>query len=103
MLDQNIDNNNLAVRREPRFLSRSANYAIAKVKNNIWIVGIPTWLFGVYDRGMAVFIDGHLTALKLSQLFITCFFFISWLYLKPDSSLGDNGVSAIDKLGTPAG
>jgi hypothetical protein len=95
MLDRNIDNNNLAIEREQGFLSRSAGYAIAKVKNDIWIVGIPTWIFGVCDRGMAAFIDGQLTALKLSQLFITCFFFISWLYLKPDSSLGDDGVSAI--------
>lgn len=90
-----IDNHRSLLKRESEFLSQSSQEAIAKVKENIWIVGIPTWLFGVYDRGAAVFIEGHLTAGRMAQLLVTCFFFISWLYLKPERTLDSNGVNAI--------
>ncbi|MBD2090902.1 hypothetical protein H6F67_13680 [Microcoleus sp. FACHB-1515] len=60
--------------------------SITKIRNNIWTIGIPSWLFGLGDRTVAAFADGYLTAIELAQLLMASFFFISWLYLKPEAS-----------------
>lgn len=59
---------------------------MANLRNGIWLLGIPSWIFGVADRTMASFADGYLSAIELSQLFTTSFLLLSWLYLKPDES-----------------
>jgi hypothetical protein len=57
---------------------------INKLKTGIWFIGIPSWLFGITDRSVSAFADSYLTAQEILQLLTTCFFFISWIYLKPE-------------------
>ncbi|WP_298911879.1 hypothetical protein [uncultured Nostoc sp.] len=66
---------------------------IDKIKSNIWVFGIPSWLFGITDRSIAAFADGYLSPLEIFQLFTASFFFISWLYLKPEESFNSNDLA----------
>ncbi|MEH2393434.1 MAG: hypothetical protein V7K21_17850 [Nostoc sp.] len=66
---------------------------IDKIKSNIWVFGIPSWLFGITDRSIAAFADGYLSPLEIFQLFTASFFFLSWLYLKPEESFNSNDLA----------
>jgi hypothetical protein len=57
------------------------------LKHGIWLLGISSWLFGITDRTIASFADGYLSALDITQLFTASFFFVSWLFLKPNRRL----------------
>ncbi|AFY50237.1 hypothetical protein Nos7524_4484 [Nostoc sp. PCC 7524] len=63
---------------------------INKFKTGVWVFGIPSWLFGITDRSMAAFADGYLSATEILQIFTTSFFFLVWLYLKPEDNLDEN-------------
>ena len=52
-------------------------------KHGIWGVGTLSWVFGISDRTLAVFMDGYLSAIDIVQLSTAAFFFVSWLFLKP--------------------
>ncbi|HEY9882365.1 MAG TPA: hypothetical protein V6C98_02030 [Thermosynechococcaceae cyanobacterium] len=56
-------------------------------KQRIWLLGISFWVFGMVDRSIAVFSDGNLSTLDLTQLLTAAFFFVSWLLLKPTRKL----------------
>jgi len=60
-----------------------------KLKTGVWLLGIPSWLFGLTDRSMSAFADGCLSTREIFQLLTTSFFFISWLYLKPENGSGE--------------
>lgn len=66
---------------------RGSDFAdfLGVLKNGIWLFGTSSWLFGLSDRSIASFADGHLSAIELMQLFTASFFFIGWLFLKPTS------------------
>ncbi|RCJ18349.1 hypothetical protein A6S26_28900 [Nostoc sp. ATCC 43529] len=66
---------------------------IDKIKNGIWLFGIPSWLFGITDRSLAAFTDGYVSTVEIFQLFTASFFFFSWLYLKPEESFNSNDFS----------
>lgn len=66
---------------------------IANLKNGIWLFGIASWLFGITDRSIASFSDGYLSALDIIQLFTAAFFFMSWLYLKPEQNLSNSSIN----------
>lgn len=68
---------------------------LANFRNGIWVLGIPSWLFGLIDRSIASFADGYLSAMEIFQLFTAFFFFVSWLSLKPEKSLNSGGVRAL--------
>lgn len=65
--------------------SAEVQFFLNQLKNGIWLVGIPFWLFGITDRGFAAFADGCLSATELVQMLMTTFLFISWLSLKPEA------------------
>lgn len=67
---------------------------VANFRNGIWLLGIPSWLFGITDRGLASFADGYLSAVDLVQIFTASLFFLSWLYLKPEESFNPADLSA---------
>lgn len=54
------------------------------LKKGIWFLGTSSWLFGISDRSIASLADGYLSAIDLIQLSTASFFFISWLFLKPE-------------------
>ncbi|MGJ3247655.1 MAG: hypothetical protein ACFE0I_16465 [Elainellaceae cyanobacterium] len=54
------------------------------LRSGIWVFGIPSWLFGVLDRGVAAFADGYLTAVEIANILTVSLLFVSWIYLKPD-------------------
>jgi hypothetical protein len=68
---------------------------IAKLRNSIWMFGIPSWLFGISDRGVAAFADGYLSPVEILHLLTASFFFLSWLSLKPEPSLANNNVDTL--------
>jgi hypothetical protein len=59
---------------------------LKELKRGIWFLGVSSWLFGITDRSIASFADGYLSALDIIQLFTASFFFIGWLFLKPNQS-----------------
>ncbi len=66
---------------------------ILNLKNGIWLAGIPSWLFGITDRSFATFADGYISTLEVFQLFTASFFFLSWLYLRPEQDVNSNANS----------
>ncbi|HEY9696244.1 MAG TPA: hypothetical protein V6D10_03210 [Trichocoleus sp.] len=64
--------------------------SITSIKNGIWILGIPSWLFGITDRGIAAFADGYFSPTEIVQLLTASLFFLSWLYLKPEADVTDS-------------
>jgi hypothetical protein len=60
---------------------------VYNLRNGIWFLGVPSWLFGVADRTLASFADGYISVLEVAQLFTAFFFFVSWIYLKPEEGL----------------
>lgn len=83
-------NNKLTVNQASYVSNVEIALFIDKIKSNIWLFGIPSWLFGITDRSIAVFADGYLSPIEIFQLFTTFFFFVSWLYLKPEESFNSN-------------
>ncbi len=65
---------------------------IARLRSGIWMFGIPSWLFGITDRGVASFVDGYVSPIEFFHVMAASLFFISWLYLKPEISLNSAGV-----------
>lgn len=66
-------------------MQTSESSILVALKNGIWLFGIASWLFGITDRSIASFSDGYLSAIDIIQLFTAAFFFMSWLYLKPQN------------------
>ena len=54
------------------------------LKKGIWILGTSSWVFGISDRCIASLADGYVSAIDIIQLFTASFFFISWLFLRPE-------------------
>ncbi|HYW22413.1 MAG TPA: hypothetical protein VE956_24510 [Nodularia sp. (in: cyanobacteria)] len=57
---------------------------ISQFKTGIWLLGIPTWIYSIFDQSLEVFADNYLSSLEFFRLLTTTLFFLSWLYLKPD-------------------
>jgi len=92
-----LHNNYEAMYREELLLSR------AKLKNRIWSFGIPSWLFGITDRSVAAFADGHLSAIELLLLGIASCFLVGWLCLKPEESLSNSNVGVLQNYQPSSG
>ncbi|MDV3000166.1 MAG: hypothetical protein N5P05_001772 [Chroococcopsis gigantea SAG 12.99] len=54
------------------------------LKRNIWIVGSSSCGFGFIDRTIQSLVDNYLSVSELTQIFLTLFFLVSWLSLKPE-------------------
>ena len=67
-----------------RSSSVDVSLSVNNIKNGIWILGIPSWMFGITDRGIAAFADGYFSPIEILQLLTASLFFLSWLYLKPE-------------------
>lgn len=63
--------------------------SITQLRSSIWFVGIPSWMYGIADRGFAAFADGYVSAIELVHFFTATVFFLGWLFLKPAYPLGD--------------
>jgi hypothetical protein len=74
-----------------------------KFKSSLWALGIPSWVFGITDRGVAAFADGYLSAVEIAHLFTAFFFFVSWLCLKPEKGLNADGSVALQALNSNLG
>jgi hypothetical protein len=69
---------------------------VTRIRNSIWVFGIPSWLFGLADRGLAAFADGYLSPIELLHLVMASLFFLSWLVLKPVAELAGETLPAYD-------
>jgi hypothetical protein len=56
---------------------------LISMKNGIWILCIPAWLFGMVERGVTAWADRLLTPLDVFQVLTAGFCLLSWLFLKP--------------------
>jgi hypothetical protein len=56
---------------------------LISMKNGIWILWIPAWLFGMVERGIIAWADRLLTLSDVFQVLTAGFFLVSWLFLKP--------------------
>lgn len=81
--------------------SPSPERSLCKVmlKTGIWVVGIPSWIYGITDRGMTAIADGYLSAMEIVQLLVASILFLSWLLLKPDNSSSGSGFTALQRYG----
>ena len=70
-------------------------FLIGRVRSGIWLFGIPSWLFGISDRSFAAFADGYISVIEVVQLFTASLFFASWLFLRPENSLEERDVLAL--------
>ena len=70
-------------------------FLIGRVRSGIWLFGIPSWLFGIGDRSFAAFADGYISVIEVIQLFTASLFFASWLFLRPENSLEERDVLAL--------
>jgi hypothetical protein len=76
----------------PQLLELEFALFIVRLKNGVWLAGIPSWLFGITDRSLAAFADGYISSVEVFQLFTASFFFLSWLYLRPEQDFqSDDG------------
>mgnify|MGYP001791496460 CR=1 FL=1 len=70
-------------------------FIIGRIRSGIWLFGIPSWLFGIGDRSFAAFADGYISVIEVVQLFTASLFFASWLFLRPENSLEERDVLAL--------
>ena len=69
---------------EQRNIQKSTENFSQTLKKGIWIIGTSSWVFGISDRSIASLADGYISAIDLIQLCTASFFFVSWLFLKPE-------------------
>ncbi len=70
-------------------------FLVGRIRSGIWLFGIPSWLFGIGDRSFAAFADGYISVIEVVQLFTASLFFASWLFLRPENSLEEHDVLAL--------
>lgn len=58
-----------------------------RFRNGVWLVGIPSSLFGAIDRLTAAFADGYVSAIEFVHFVTAILCVMGWLYLKPKSSV----------------
>ena len=75
--------------------SQEAFLYTARLRNSLWLFGIPTWLFGIADRSLAALADSYLTALELLQVLVISLLFVSWLCLSPNKSLNRDDLKTL--------
>jgi hypothetical protein len=63
-----------------------ASELLTSLKQWIWILCIPAWLFGAIERGATAFSHRLVTPVDLLQILTAAFFLTSWLLLKPRHS-----------------
>ncbi|MGV0028041.1 hypothetical protein [Phormidesmis priestleyi] len=63
-----------------------ATELLSSLKQGIWLLCIPAWLFGAIERGATAFSHRSVTPLDLLQILTAAFFLTSWLLLKPRRS-----------------
>lgn len=56
-------------------------------KRNVWIVGMLFCIFGLFDRGIALWLDNLGSPIEIVQVSIALFFSIGWLVFKPEIAI----------------
>lgn len=79
------------------YLPNEAILLISEIRDGIWLLGIPAWLFGIFDRGTSILADNYVSVPELFQVLFAFAFFLAWLYLKPEQG-SKNAVLAADEM-----
>jgi hypothetical protein len=69
-----------------RQLALEAREFLTSLRQWIWVLCIPAWLFGTIERGANAFSHRLITPLDLIQISTAAFFLTCWLLLKPTPS-----------------
>jgi hypothetical protein len=72
---------------------------IDKLKHWVWLLGIIAWVFAIADRVIAAFADNHFSNLEIIQFLTNCFFFWTWLYLKPETHQNEEDCNQLSIYG----
>ncbi len=59
---------------------------MAKLRQSVWWIGIPAWLFSLTDRSIAALSDGHLVWTEGLTIVAISFLFLSWLSMRPQQT-----------------
>ncbi|HEY9764223.1 MAG TPA: hypothetical protein V6D07_16965 [Trichocoleus sp.] len=79
----------------------SDNFAIERSLYNrilrtvVWVIGIPSLLFGVIDKGVLAFADHNLTITETSHLLLISVILFSWIFLKPEDTASVSNLMAL--------
>lgn len=65
-----------------------------KLRRGVWSCGILYWTFNIISNSFGCFADGYLSVIELTQLFIVSLQFMAWIYLKPETNLAAESLSA---------
>jgi hypothetical protein len=104
MLPMQSDALQTDVPRKPSLNNTAPEDSLYRVilRNSIWLLGILTWLFGVFDRGYAIFISEMFTLANFAQFLTVICLFGGWLYLKPEDGIrGSDSVAFQDCTAPP--
>jgi hypothetical protein len=63
-------------------VTKTADVSLA-IRNTIWYLGNIAWIFGIIDRSIAIFAEGCLSFITITELLVALFLFVCWLFLKP--------------------
>ncbi|XGV95244.1 MAG: hypothetical protein ACAF41_21160 [Leptolyngbya sp. BL-A-14] len=58
-------------------------HLLNRLRNGVWLVGIPSGLFGAIDRITAAFADGYVSAIEFVHFITAILCLMGWLCLKP--------------------
>lgn len=59
-------------------------FSINQFKSGIWLLGVPSCLFGTVERSVALFSQNYISVINIFHFLATAFLFTCWIYLKPE-------------------
>lgn len=68
----------------------SGYVSIDKFKSSIWLLGVPSCLFGTLERSVALFSQNGILAINIFHFLATAFILTCWVYLKPEFEFNPN-------------
>jgi hypothetical protein len=104
MLPMQSDARQTDIRCKPSLNNTAPEDSLYRVilRNSVWLLGILTWLFGVFDRVYAIVIGEMFTLANFAQLLTVVALFGGWLYLKPeDGTHNSDSVAFQDHTASP--
>jgi hypothetical protein len=71
---------------QSKYKGEQVTLFINQLRHGVWLLGVAAWLFAITERAMTVYTSAYTSNLELLQALITLFFFLAWLYLRPETN-----------------
>lgn len=69
----------------------AAAILMSRLRQGLWFLCIPAWLFGAAERGVTVFSHSAISMGDFLQVLTAAFFLLGWLLLKPTPRFSNEG------------